>query len=298
MPAICDYEGTPYREAFWTPERRFEDLADRAALRGLLPPAGDTLVEVGAGFGRLADLYDGYRHVILFDYALSLLREAREQWGGDPRFIFVAGDLYTLPLASHTVDTAVMVRVMHHLEDAPAALRQLARILRGDGTLILEHANKRHIKAILRYLLRRQQWNPFSREPHPFVELHYDFHPAWVQEHLEHIGFRVEERRAVSHFRIPWLKRHLSPELLARLDALLQRPAAPLALSPSIFLRARRLSTEPKTPLAFRCPRCGHEPLPLRPEPIRCPACGTTWPYEEGIHIFKPRDDREGNTPA
>ncbi len=287
MPTICDYEGSRYKEDFWTPERRFEDLADRAALRALLPPSGHTLVEVGAGFGRLADLYKGYRHVILFDYALSLLRQAQEQWGGDPRFRFVAGDIYTLPFASNTMDTVVMVRVMHHLEDVPTALRQLARITRGHGTLILEHANKRHLKAILRYLTRRQSWNPFSPEPHPFLELHYDFHPAWVENHLTHVGFRILERRAVSHFRIAWLKRHLPPELLARLDALLQRPGALLALSPSLFLRAQRLSQAPRTPFAFRCPRCGYEPLPPAPETIVCPACGAHWPYENGIHIFK-----------
>ncbi|NPA90221.1 MAG: methyltransferase domain-containing protein [Chloroflexi bacterium] len=288
MPNICDYEGSRYREEFWTPERRFEDLADRAALRALLPPSGETLIEVGAGFGRLADLYQGYQHVILFDYALSLLREAREQWGGDPRFLFVAGDLYHLPLASATVETTVMVRVLHHLEDVPAALAQLARITRAQGTLVLEHANKRHLKAVLRYLLRRQDWSPFTPEPHPFVPLNYDFHPDWVREQLQLAGFHVEDVRAVSHFRIPWLKRHISPELLARLDALLQRPAARFQLSPSLFLRARRLpNNTPPQPLAFRCPTCGHEPLPIIPQDITCPSCGAVWPYREGIHIFR-----------
>lgn len=290
MPAICDYEGSRYRTEFWTPERRFEDLADRYALRALLPPQGETLIEVGAGFGRLAPLYAGYERVVLFDYATSLLHEAREHLGDDPRYLFVAGDLYRLPFASRAFDAVVMVRVMHHLEDAPAALAHLARILRAHGALVLEFANKRHLKALVRYALRRQSWSPFDLEPYPFVPLNYDFHPRWVEARLRDVGLRVEAARAVSHFRIPWLKRRVPPHILARLDALLQRPGALLKVSPSVFLRARPVIPADwgeSRPLAFRCPACGHEPLPIKTEDLRCPQCRRVWPYQDGIHNFK-----------
>ncbi len=288
MPSICDYEGSRYSTEFWTPERRFEDLADRYALRSLLPPTGDTLIEVGAGFGRLADLYAGYRQIVLFDYARSMLEEARQRLGHDPRFLFVVGDLYRMPLASHTFDTVVMVRVMHHLEDVPTALHHLARILKPHGTLVLEFANKRHIKAIFRYLLRRQTWSPFDLEPHPFVPLNYDFHPRWMVERLTDAGLTVDTVRTASHFRIPWLKKHIPPQLLARADALLQRIGAPFKLSPSIFVRAHLSSPPPNAhPLAFRCPTCGYEPLPPGDKDIVCPRCGTHWPYENGLYIFK-----------
>ena len=289
MPEICDYEGSAYRTEFWTPERRFEDLADRYAIRALLPPGGDTLIEVGAGFGRLANLYDGYRQVVLFDYALSLLLEARAQWGHDRRFLFVAGDVYRMPLASRVFDTVVMVRVLHHLEDVPAALRHLARILRPGGVLVLEFANKRHLKAILRYALRRQSWSPFAPEPHPFVPLNYDFHPAWVRARLAEVGLRVEKVRAASHFRIPWLKRHVPPQLLARMDAMLQRWGAPFQLSPSVFLRARCPGemAGARAALAFRCPACGFEPLPIQGEDVVCPHCEGVWAYRDGIFNFK-----------
>ncbi len=288
MPSICDYEGSRYSTEFWTPERRFEDLADRYALRSLLPPSGETLVEVGAGFGRLADLYAGYQRVVLFDYARSMLEEARQRLGQDHRFLFVAGDLYRLPLASHSFDAVVMVRVMHHLEDVPTALHHLARILKPHGTLVVEFANKRHLKAVLRYLLHRQDWNPFDLHPHPFVPLNYDFHPRWMFERMAEAGFTVEAVRTASHFRIPWLKQHIPPAILARADAVLQRLAAPLKLSPSIFVRGR-LTSPPATslPFAFRCPTCGYEPLPVKGQDIVCPQCGAHWPYEGGIYLFK-----------
>src|SRR5512142_22223 len=132
-PEICDYEGSPWRTAFW-PGREYEDRAERIALGNMLPPRGTRLCEIGAGFGRLADYYLGYDRVILLDYSRSMLQDARARLGNDPRFIFAAADLYNLPLADSSMDNAVTVRVLHHISDIPGALAQIARVIRPRGT--------------------------------------------------------------------------------------------------------------------------------------------------------------------
>ena len=77
QPQICDYEGSTYRTDFWEGQgREYEDLAERIALRKLLSPDGDLLMEIGAGFGRLADLYDNHKKVVLLDYSKSMLHQA------------------------------------------------------------------------------------------------------------------------------------------------------------------------------------------------------------------------------
>ena len=59
-PPVCDYEGSDYRTRFWEGQGRdYEDQVERIALRRLMPPDGKTLIDIGAGFGRLADEYDG-----------------------------------------------------------------------------------------------------------------------------------------------------------------------------------------------------------------------------------------------
>ncbi len=99
---------------------------------------------------------------MLLDYAKSGLREAQERLGASDRYIYVAADIYHLPLAPATCDTAVTVRVLHHLADIPAALRQIAsRCSRAVRTCV-EYANKRNLKAIARYLLRRAKWSPYD----------------------------------------------------------------------------------------------------------------------------------------
>jgi SAM-dependent methyltransferase len=243
-PPICDYEGSPYRTAFWTEERRYEDLVDRAALQALLPPRGRRLAEIGAGFGRLVDLYAGYEHVILLDYSSSLLREAQAHHDQGGRVSYVVANLYHLPLADGALDTAVTCRVLHHVKDLPAALRELARVIRPDGMYVTEFANKRNLKAILRWLAGRQPDNPFDAAPYEFVPLNIDFHPDYVEDSLAEAGLQTEDRLAASHFRLGWLKRLVPAPTLAALDSLLQRPTAPLRLTPSLFLRARR---QPRT---------------------------------------------------
>jgi SAM-dependent methyltransferase len=292
-PPLCDYEGSSYRTDFWEGQRReYEDGVERQALRALLPPGGRRVLDLGAGFGRLAGLYTGYDEVVLLDYSQSQLEYARQRWG-DERFVYAAADLYRLPVATDAVDATVMVRVLHHIADVPAALEQIARVTRPQGALVLEFANKRHLKNILRYLVRRGM-NPFAPQPYEFSTLHFDFHPAWIDARLSEAGFAVERRRSVSLLRAGWLKRHLPTSLLVGLDGVLQRPTAALALGPSQFVRARveKLGTPDRVSRAqlFRCPTCEGWPLQSVEGGLRCPQCEAHWPLENGVYVFKARE--------
>ncbi len=287
-PALCDYEGSTYRVEFWTDARAFEDLAERHALHALLPPGGARLIEIGAGFGRLADLYAGYAQVILVEPALSMLRQAQERLGHDPRFVFVRANVYDLPLQDQTLDTVVMVRVLHHLVDVPQALAELRRIARPGGAFVLEFANKRNLKSILRFALRRQTWSPFAPEPYEFVPLNFDFHPAWVSQQLQRAGFHVQREVSVSHFRAGFFKRRWSAARLAALDGWLQRYASGLKLAPSIFVQAQVSAGATVSPShgLFRCPACHHNDLVVAADALTCPACGQAWPRRDGIYDF------------
>ena len=281
---VCDYEGSDY-ESFW-PGREYEDAAERMALRRLLPKKGEALVDLGAGFGRLADLYQGYKRVILLDFARSQLLRAHRRFG-EGRFIYMAADIYRLPLASSVVDTAVTVRVLHHIADIPAALAEVHRILKPKGTYILEYANKRNLKEIFRFLLGRSQKRPFSREPFEYPDMHFNFHPAYISASLREAGFTLEKELAISQFRLPLLKRLFAPGVLAYLDGLLQGPAAGLKLSPSIFVTARAVKEEAETPKAlFRCLYC-YTPLQEEETTLFCTGCGQEWKPKEGVYDFR-----------
>ena len=181
-----------------------------------------------------------------------------------------------------------MVRVMHHLADVPAALAQIRRIITPNGVFVAEYASKRHLKAVARYLLRRQTWSPFQPAPYEFVPLNFDFHPAWMAEQFREAGFTLERELAVSHFRLPALKRLIPARRLAALDGAVQEIGAVWKLTPSLFARC----TVPGTPTAalpaqlFRCPNCGGD-LVAGDETMDCQACGHRWPVRGGIYDFK-----------
>ena len=294
-PPICDYEGSTYRTDFWEGQGRdYEDQVERAAIERLLPPRGHRLLDVGAGFGRLTDLYADYDEIVLLDYSQSQLEYARERLGDD-RYVYVAADIYRLPIATDTVDTSVMVRVMHHLADVPAALAQLGRALCAGGVLVLEFANKRHVKNVIRYLAG-QGVNPFEQEPYEFANLHFDFHPKWVDARLRDAGLETRHRLSVSLFRSRALKRILPTPLLVKMDRALQRVMAPATLGPSVFVSAlggRKLPAGHQAvcragdALLFRCPGCAHEPLDRVGDRMICAACGAEYPIENGIYVFK-----------
>lgn len=294
-PPVCDYEGSDYRTRFWEGQgREYEDLVERIALRHFLPPTGETLIEIGAGFGRLADEYRGYKQVVLFDYSRSLLREAQAHLGDDPRFIFVAGNWYEMPFVRGLFETMVQIRTLHHAADVPTLFQELARIARPNGRYILEFANKQNLKAILRYGVRRQAWSPFTSEPIEFVPLNFDFHPQWIRQQLTAVGFTPRTMRTVSHFRFGGIKKTVPTKWLVALDVQAQKTGNWWQLAPSVFVDIQHPAVgnlaDPHT--FFACPTC-KTPLPTPHDRqntiLICPNknCGYQWSVRDNLFDFK-----------
>lgn len=295
QPPICSYEDSPWRTEFWY-GRAYEDRAERIALARMLPAHGARLCEIGAGFGRLTEFYLGYEHILLLDYARSMLRDAREHIAQHPRLApyrsritLVVADLYNLPFADSALDTTVTVRVLHHVADIPRAFSEIARVVRPAGTYVTEFANKRHLKALLRYALTRRTPNPCTYEPYEFVRLNFDFHPRYIEDHLRAVNFSIRERRGVSFFRVALLKRLVPAPILATLDGILQSLISNLYLSPSIFFRAE--SCKPGAPrlnpALWRCPACHSAGITETRDALVCQACGRACPIVDGIIDFK-----------
>jgi len=294
-PPVIDYEGSDYQTRFWTSGgREYEDRAEAVALQRLLPRSGKLLLELGAGAGRHTPRYSGFERVVLLDYSRTQLCQAQERLGKSDRYIYVAADVYRLPFVPGLFDAATLIRTLHHLVEPCLALGQVRQVLPTGGILILEFANKRNFKAIARFLVGRQSWNPFSLEPVEFVPLNFDFHPQAVRSWLTESGFAIRRQLTVSHFRLPLLKRTLPVGLLVWMDSLAQWTGALWQITPSVFVRAEALGGEPaKSPpgasqtAMFRCPECGGHPLDNQGHRLACPACGRVWLFEGGIYDFR-----------
>jgi ubiquinone/menaquinone biosynthesis C-methylase UbiE len=289
-PPICNYEGSDYQASFWEQGgRAYEDGAEAVALRRLLPGGGKLLLELGAGAGRNTPRYRGFERVVLLDYSLTQLQQAQQRLEAHKQYIYVAANAYCLPFAPGLFDAATMVRTLHHMADARLALQQVRRVLQPQAAFILEFANKHNLKAIFRYLLRRQDWNPFTPEPVEFAALNFDFHPRTIHTWLEESGFVVQRQLTVSHFRLGLLKRLLPARLLVWMDSLVQWTGNYWQLTPSVFIKSMAVGD---TPIAnpgefFCCLECGHSSLDEIPGNLTCPACGKRWQVHDGIFDFR-----------
>jgi ubiquinone/menaquinone biosynthesis C-methylase UbiE len=294
-PPICNYEDSEYQSAFWEKGgREYEDRVEAIALKRLLPEKGRLLLELGAGAGRNTQRYPGFERIVLLDYSRTQLEQAQERLGRSDKFVYVAADAYRLPFVDSLFDAATMIRVLHHMADAPRALGQVRNVLRPKGIFILEFANKLNLKAMVRYWLGRQGWSPFTLEPVEFAELNFDFHPQAVRNWLKDLGFRIKKTLTVSHFRMAVLKRSIPTSLLVFFDSICQWTGAFFQWTPSVFVRAEIGKQESgigdiyaARGILFKCPECGHAPLEENQSYLICSTCHHKWEVKDGIYDFR-----------
>ncbi|MCS6852022.1 MAG: class I SAM-dependent methyltransferase [Gemmataceae bacterium] len=122
-------------------------LTGHEALAGrLIRPGGfdvrgcQRLLDAACGNGRYARFLvrraDADALVVAFDLSLNMLRRARRRVGSD-RVRFAAADVTRLPYADGIFDAIVCGWVLEHLPDPRPGLRELARVSRPGGRLLL-----------------------------------------------------------------------------------------------------------------------------------------------------------------
>jgi SAM-dependent methyltransferase len=120
----------------------FIDIASRRhaleALDRWVPERRRTILEVGCSGGHFLRELAAARpeaEIIGADYTLASLERLGHSLSGIPLLQF---DLTRCPLPDCSVDAAVLLNVLEHIEADELALDQLARILRPGGIMILE----------------------------------------------------------------------------------------------------------------------------------------------------------------
>jgi ArsR family transcriptional regulator len=115
------------------------DFTARALLS--LIPRGWVLADLGCGTGNASELLAPHAdRVIAVDQSKPMLAAARKRLAAHSNVRFAAGSLDKLPLPARSVDAAVCILVLHHLDDPVGALREMARVLRterGGGVALI-----------------------------------------------------------------------------------------------------------------------------------------------------------------
>jgi ubiquinone/menaquinone biosynthesis C-methylase UbiE len=182
------YEGVEYKD-FWKGSQRLKlDGLEHTIVRKLLPVSGRRIIDVGCGYGRLADCYiESFEQVIMVDGSISLLRQAVEKTRGQA--VYIAGDVTHLPFRTASFDAALMIRVFHHIQDSLVCLSELHRILCNDGRFVFSYMNKQNALRIIRWLIGANSENPFTTEPSGVGSTIISHHPKAVRRMLSESGF-------------------------------------------------------------------------------------------------------------
>ena len=229
--------------AFWR-TREYEHEAELLAIERLLGERRfETAVDIGGGFGRLAECLSRYARKVIVIEPSELQRTLLASFS--PETIVKEGNALDTGLPVKSCDLAVMVRVAHHLPDVQESFEEIYRILKPGGYVILEFANSAHLKSRLRNFMK------FRSVPLESVQVNkkekeitfLNHHPTTIKKMLHQTGFIIVSELSVSNFRSIILKKVFSVQTLLRFEQATQRLFAPMHSGPSVFVLARRPGT-------------------------------------------------------
>jgi ubiquinone/menaquinone biosynthesis C-methylase UbiE len=307
-----DYENYDYRQ-FWQDDRRlYEDSAERIVIKRFIGPLskhGRVFVDLGCGFGRLFSEYKDFEKIILVDYSVNNLKNAREAIGKFLNYdkalmkkvVYVAADVLCLPFISSFADVAMTVRVMHHIENVEKFIDEASRILKPGGYFLVEFANKRNLKNILKFMFGRLKQSPFDSRPLQIGATILDYHPKFIKSLLRQKGFKILKQVSASNYRLGFLKRHINLNALLFFEKIHQNFFSFIDTGPSIFLKT--INSAPlKTVFGstvsmasiedfktfFCCPACRGKNLKIDScGKIICTSCKSEFYMDDGIYVFK-----------
>lgn len=125
--------------------------------------AGDIAADIGCGSGFIAEgLIRAGLRVIAVDQSDAMLAAMKRKFAGIAGVDDRCGRAEQLPITDDSVDHVFANMYLHHVERPPIAIKEMARILKPGGTLVITDLDS-HTSEFLRDE-HRDRWLGFDRE--------------------------------------------------------------------------------------------------------------------------------------
>jgi SAM-dependent methyltransferase len=231
--------------ASWSPTRRsaalraYSDQVNRALLDRWLPSSAGVVLKTdlfdeAVGEGLVSVLAARADRVVGIDVSPSFVAEARRR---NPTLDGQVADVRELPFETATFDVVVSNSTLDHFEtlaDLDMSLRELARVLRPEGTLLLTLDNAANPSVWLRNHLPRRLLERLRLVPYP---VGVTVGPRGIRKALARAGLLVEETTTVMH--VPRVLVRAAGWRSPRLLAFERAGAAPTRALTGQFVAAR-----------------------------------------------------------
>ena len=133
---IWDRVAPLYDLAVSTLNRRVYDGTGSAVARLIRP--GDTVLECACGTGAIASaIAPACARVVATDFSEGMLKQARKKLARFPHVVVEQADITDLHYADDSFDAVVAGNVIHLLPEPGDALKELKRVVRPGGTIIV-----------------------------------------------------------------------------------------------------------------------------------------------------------------
>lgn len=131
--------------------------------------------DIGCGTGFITEgLVQRGLKVIAVDGSLAMLSEMKQKFAGSDLIDYRQGEACSLPIQDETVDYAFANMYLHHVDIPPAAIKEMARVLKPGGLLVITDLDEHHFEFLKKE--HSDQWMGFLR--------------ADIQRWLEDAGLR------------------------------------------------------------------------------------------------------------
>ncbi|MBX7152707.1 class I SAM-dependent methyltransferase [bacterium] len=140
----------------------FSDGVREAAIKAADVQPGHLAADIGAGTGFITEgLLQRHLHVIAVDQSPGMIEEMEKRFGHNPNVELRIGESASLPIDSQSVDYVFANMYLHHVETPPDAIKEMVRILKPGGKLVITDADE-HTYEFLR-TEQHDRWLGFKR---------------------------------------------------------------------------------------------------------------------------------------
>jgi 2-polyprenyl-3-methyl-5-hydroxy-6-metoxy-1,4-benzoquinol methylase len=170
--------------------QNIDDFAEGLRLIRDLAPDGKDLLDVGCGVGIFLNMARKEKwEVTGVDVSTFATQYARDEFGLDAR----QGRLTTLALPPESFDVVTMWDTFEHVADPALELKEIRRILKKGGILLLDTPNEESLLRVLAQLLYKMTLGRFRYPVKKLYHMYhlYYFNPSTLTRMVESAGFEV-----------------------------------------------------------------------------------------------------------
>ena len=205
-------------------------LADYAYFADLLKIRADSLVlDVGCGKGFFHGAGNGEWRGTGLDFSLEALMSARSESDAD----LLGGDAENMPFRDDTFDFLVNLGSLEHFLDKTKSVKEMIRVVKTDGTIMIIVPNCRDLKTI---------WKKFrtgiGNDQDGQEEITFMTYKEW-RDFLESTGLNIARAVKYNGFKtIDWYYKRKNPKIITVTEKVIRilltlflRPLIPMSLS-------------------------------------------------------------------